>query len=115
MLYAARGLGTLVGTLWIRVLVRDRHSAMRGALVFAFAGQGALYYLLAQATAFHQACLLYGLSGLLQGMVWVFAGTLLLAGALVDADWAPQAVVALMAPVPALGVALALYVWLAER
>ena len=144
VLYATRGLGTLVGTLWMRVVIGDRHSAMRGALVFAFVGQAVLYYLLSLSTAFYQACLLYGLSGLLQGMVWVFAGTLLqagvdpryhgrvfamefgsltlslamsslLAGALVDAGWAPQAVVACMAPVPALGVAVALYVWLAER
>lgn len=144
VLYATRGLGTLVGTLVMRVVIGDRHSAMRGALVFAFVGQGCLYFLLSIATAYWQACLLYGLSGLLQGMVWVFAGTLLqagvdqrfhgrvfamefgsltlslagsslLAGALVDSGWAPQEVVALLAPVPALGVVVALYVWLAQR
>lgn len=144
VLYAIRGLGTLVGTLVMRVIVGDRHSAMRGALVLAFVGQGCIYFLLSLATAFWQACLLYGLSGLLLGMVWVFAGTLLqaaveprfhgrvfamefgsltlslagsslLAGALVDSGWAPQEVVALMAPVPAVGVVVALYVWLAQR
>lgn len=144
VLYAARGLGTLIGTLWLRVLIGDRHSAMRGSIVFAFLGQGILYFFLSQATAYWQTCLLYALSGLLQGMVWVFAGTLLqfgvdprfhgrvfamefgaltlslalssmLAGVFVDSGWGPQSVVALLAPVPAIGVAVALYVWLAER
>lgn len=144
VLYAARGLGTLLGTLWMRVLIGDQFSAMRASLIFAFVGQGILYFLLSLATAFWQACVLYGLSGLLQGMVWVFAGTLLqagvdpryhgrvfalefgsltlslaisslLAGSLVDTGWAPQEVVAIMAPVPALGVVVALYVWLSER
>jgi MFS family permease len=144
LLYAIRGLGTLIGTLWMRILIGDSHSAMRASLVFAFAGQGVLYFLLSLATAYWQACLLYALSGLLQGMVWVFAGTLLqvgvdprfhgrvfamefgsltlslalsslLAGLFIDSGWGPQSVVALMAPVPVIGLVLSFYVWLAER
>ncbi len=143
-LYAIRGLGTLVGTLWFRVLVRDNHSTMRLSLVGAFAGQVLVYWLLAHAQSFAEACLYYSLSGLLQGLVWVFAGTLLqagvdpklhgrvfamefggltltlaissmLAGAFVDAGLSPQATVLMMSPLPLVGVLVALYVYLAQR
>ncbi|MCP4444831.1 MAG: MFS transporter [Myxococcales bacterium] len=144
MLYAIRGLGTLVGTLWFRVLVRDRHSTMRLSLIGAFAGQVVAYWLLAHATSFTAACVYYSLSGLLQGLVWVFAGTLLqagvdpryhgrvfamefggltlalaisssLAGFFVDAGIPPQGAILMMAPLPLVGVLVALYVYLAER
>jgi predicted MFS family arabinose efflux permease len=143
-LYAVRGVGTLVGTLWFRVLVRDNHNIMRLSLVGAFAGQVVVYGLLAHATSFVQACVFYSLSGLLQGLVWVFAGTLLqagvdpklhgrvfaiefggltltlalssmLAGAFVDAGLTPQETVLMMAPLPLVGVFVALYVYLAQR
>lgn len=143
-LYAVRGVGTLVGTLWFRVLVRDNHNIMRLSLVGAFAGQVVVYWLLAHATSFAEACVFYSLSGLLQGLVWVFAGTLLqagvdpklhgrvfaiefggltltlalssmLAGAFVDAGLTPQETVLMMAPLPLVGVFVALYVYLAQR
>lgn len=144
LLYAVRGLGTLIGTLWFRVLVRDRHGAMRLSLCFAFAGQVLVYSLLAQAGSFAVACFYYSLSGMLQGLVWVFAGTLLqagvdpkyhgrvfalefggltltlavsstLAGAFVDAGLSPQSTVLMMAPLPLVGVLTALYVYLSGR
>ncbi len=143
-LYAIRGLGTLVGTLWFRVLVRDNHSIMRLSLVAAFAGQVVVYWWLAHATTFASACVFYSFSGLLQGLVWVFAGTLLqagvdpkfhgrvfalefgamtltlalssmAAGAFVDAGLTPQATVLMMSPLPLIGVLVALYVYLAQR
>ncbi len=144
VLYAIRGIGTLVGTLWFRVLVRDDHGSMRLSLVAAFAGQVLTYWLLAHATSFPEACVYYSISGLLQGMVWVFAGTLLqagvdprfhgrvfamefggltltlaissmLAGLVVDSGITPQATVLMMAPLPMIGVLVAFYVYLAQR
>ena len=144
LLYAIRGFGTLVGTLWFRVLIRDRLSSMRFALMIAFLAQVVTYWLLAHATSFPAACFYYSISGLLQGMVWVFAGTLLqagadpkfhgrvfalefggltltlalssmLAGLFVDAGLSPQEAVLMMSPLPLVGVLVALYVYLAER
>lgn len=144
LLYAIRGFGTLIGTLWFRVLLGDSPSKMRAAIAVAFACQALTYYLLSQVTSFFQACLCYGLSGLLQGVVWVFAGTLLqaavdpryhgrvfaldfggmtltlgvssmLAGFFVDAGMGAQEVVGMMAPLPLIGLLLAFYVWRAER
>jgi len=143
-LYAIRGVGTLVGTLWFRVLIRDRLGSMRLALVGAFVAQVLTYWLLAQVETFSGACFFYAMSGLLQGMVWVFAGTLLqagvdprfhgrvfsiefgamtltlatssmLAGLLVDTGFSPQEAVLMMAPLPLVGVLVALYVYFAER
>ena len=144
VLYAIRGLGTLIGTLWFRIFVRDRLGTLRIFLVGAFSGPVAVYWLLAHADSFLGACLYYSLSGLLQGVVWVFAGTLLqagvdpkfhgrvfamefggltltlaisstLAGAFVDAGLTPQAAVLMMSPLPLVGVLVALYVYLSGR
>ncbi len=144
LLYSIRGMGTLIGTLWFRVLLGDAPGKMRAAVAVAFGCQAITYALLSRASEFYQACMCYFMSGLLQGLVWVFAGTLLqaavdpryhgrvfamefgsmtltlafssmLAGFFVDAGLHAQAVVGMMAPLPLVGLLLAFYVWRAQR
>jgi hypothetical protein len=117
---------------------------MRRALIGAFAAQLVFYVLLSQSSSYWQAALCYMASGTAQGVVWVFAGTLLQAsadqrfhgrvfaiefgtmtlllalsslgaGAFVDAGIGPREVVAMLSPLPLIGVLVAFYVWRAER
>lgn len=144
VMYSGRGLGTLVGSLWFRVLAGDRRRTMRGALAVAFVSQVGIYFALGHTVSFWQAALCYMLSGAAQGLVWVFSGTLLqaatderfhgrifalefggmtltlavsslLTGAFVDGGFGPQEVVIMLAPLPLVGALIALYVWKSEQ
>ena len=139
-----RGVGTLIGTLWFRVILGDSQGRMRATLVGAFAAQILIYWLLSESVEYWQAGLAYAASGLSQGVVWVFAGTLLrevtddryhgrvfamefgsmtltlaasslIAGYLVDLGLGAPQVVAYLAPLPIFGVLASLYVWWSQR
>lgn len=76
-LFAARGVGALVGSLVLRRLFGDAPATMRKLILVAFVVEGASYALLSQSTQYWHAIGGYFGAALGQSAVWVFSGTLL--------------------------------------
>jgi len=77
LLFAARGLGAVVGSVGVRLLSVNEPAAMRRAVVGGFAIVGVSYLALSRVDAFWPAaaCLFTAMLG--NNTVWVFSGTLL--------------------------------------
>lgn len=77
MLYSARGLGALVGSMVIIRVLGDRSRTLRRVILIAFPTGTAAYFLLAWSQAPWQAALAYFLAAIAAGSVWVMSGTLI--------------------------------------
>jgi len=76
-LYAARGLGALIGSMGLRLLIGDTPRTLRRAILASFAMVGAAYLALSQVESLWQAALCYLGAAIGAGGIWVFSGTLL--------------------------------------
>lgn len=76
LLYSARGMGALLGSMGVRRVVGDTPEIMQRALVFGYLGTGTALFALSQAPSFGWAAVGYLVAGVGNGMVWVFSGTL---------------------------------------
>ncbi len=77
ILFAMRGVGAVIGSLVMRVLLGDRARTMRRAIIAAFALSGASYALLSLSQTYWQAVLAYFGAAVGSSTIWVFSGTLL--------------------------------------
>ncbi|MCO4744705.1 MAG: MFS transporter [Proteobacteria bacterium] len=76
LLYSARGLGALLGSMGTRNLTGDSTRAMRLSLPVAFTGAAGSYVLIAWAPNLWVAALGFFLAAVGTGTIWVFTGTL---------------------------------------
>jgi MFS family permease len=76
MLYAARGVGALCGSLLVRRLFGDTPRTMQRLIVPAFLVIAGAYWALAGAANLWQAALAYFFTAVGGGTLWVFSGTL---------------------------------------
>jgi predicted MFS family arabinose efflux permease len=76
-LFAARGVGALVGSLGPRTFVPDSGAGLRGAVVVGYLSMAAAYAWTAWAGSFVGVALGFGVAAIGSGTVWVFSGTLL--------------------------------------
>lgn len=72
-----RGVGSLAGSLGLRVVFGDRPQTMRRLLVLGYLALGGIYLGLGHAATPFWAGACYAASGLATGLIWVFSGTLL--------------------------------------
>lgn len=75
-LYAARGLGALVGSVGVRKITGDGEGALSGALPIGFAWSGAWLAGLMIAPSIGWAALCFLGAGIGNGVIWVFSGIL---------------------------------------
>lgn len=76
LLYSARGLGALVGSMGMRRVLGDEPEVMQRAIVGGFLCTGVSLVLLSQAPTVGLAALGYFAAAIGNGLVWVFSGTL---------------------------------------
>ena len=76
LLYTARGLGALIGSLGLRRILGDRESTMRRAITPFFLTVALSYVALSQAPSIGWAALAYFFSTIGGAGLWVFSGTL---------------------------------------
>lgn len=77
ILYACRGVGSAIGSLWIRALFGDRIQTMRMLIVGAFILAGFSFAGLALATDFWHAAIAYFFASIGQAVIYVFSSSLL--------------------------------------
>ncbi len=77
LIMAARGLGSLTGSMVLRMLIGDAINTMRFAILFGFALIGAGYAVVATWDTLPLITSGYFLSAVGGGLIWVFSGTLL--------------------------------------
>ena len=77
MIYSARGLGALVGSVVLIRIFGDASRTMRRIILFAFPTAGLFYFLLGRATSLEAAAFTYFVAAIASGANWVMSGTLL--------------------------------------
>lgn len=76
LLYAARGLGALVGSMGVRKVLGDSPVRMRRALLPAFLVLALSYWAMAGAGSYAFAAAMFAVGMVGSGVVWTFSGTL---------------------------------------
>lgn len=76
MLYAARGVGALLGSMGIRKLTGDAPGTMRRAILPAYASMALAYVGMALAPTYPLATAMFALGMIGSGAIWTFSGTL---------------------------------------
>jgi len=77
ILYSARGLGALLGSLFLIKIFGDSSRILRRLILAAFPVGGVAYVLLGRVTSPEQAALAYFAAAIASGGVWVMSGTLI--------------------------------------
>ena len=77
ILFAMRGVGAVIGSLVMRVLLGDRARTMRRAIAASFVLIGGSYAMLSLSVTYWQAVLAYFGAAVGSSTIWVFSGTLL--------------------------------------
>jgi MFS family permease len=77
ILYGMRGVGCVIGALWLRHITGDTRQALRYFIGWGFAWIGLSYGLLAYLRSFWGVGFAYLLAGIGASAIWVFVGTLL--------------------------------------
>lgn len=77
ILYASRGVGAAIGSLWLRTLFGDDIRTMRKLIIGGYALSGLAFAGLAMATAFWHAAIAFFVSAIGHAVVYVFSGSLL--------------------------------------
>ncbi len=76
ILYAARGIGALIGSMGMRKVLGDEPTRLRAAIAPAFLLLATAYLAMGLAPTFPVAATAYAVGMVGSGMVWTFAGTL---------------------------------------
>ncbi|MCB9675105.1 MAG: MFS transporter [Alphaproteobacteria bacterium] len=76
LLYAARGVGALGGTMGVRLVLGDALRTLQWSIVLGFGILGTMYVLMSQAPSFPGVAVCLGFSAVGTGMVWTFSDTL---------------------------------------
>jgi MFS family permease len=77
ILYMMRGVGAIVGSLFLRLFLGDRPVTLRNTITGMFVVVAASYYGLSAADYYWQAAIAYFVAAIGTSAIWVFSGTLL--------------------------------------